>query len=91
MEKAVMEGIPLTLEQRNESQADEIIHKGGCSMTLIVKNANLTNLAKTTEAVATWMKKHGGRKRITVEWLTPNGCMVYSNGEADKEVINVRG
>ena len=60
-------------------------------MTLIVRNANLTNLAKTTEAVATWMKKHGGRKRITVEWLTPNGCMVYSNGEADKEVINVRG
>lgn len=44
-------------------------------MTLIVKNANLTNLAKTTEAVAAWMKKHGGRKRITVEWLTPNGCM----------------
>lgn len=32
-------------------------------MTLIVKNANLTNLAKTTEAVAAWMKKHGGRKK----------------------------
>lgn len=59
-------------------------------MLVVVKNANLTNLAKTSQAVATWMKQYGGRKRITVEWLSPNGCVVYSAGEKDKIVVNVR-
>lgn len=59
-------------------------------MQLIIKNANLTNLPKTTSAVAEWMQEFGGKERVTVEWLSKNGCVVYSAGEKDKRVINVR-
>jgi hypothetical protein len=59
-------------------------------MTIIIKNASLDTLNKSTEAVAIWMKKYGGRQQVTVEWLSKNGCFVYSAGEKDKETINVR-
>lgn len=59
-------------------------------MTVIIKNANLTSMAKATTAIAEWMKTHGGRQRVTVEWLGGNGFYVYSQGEKDKILINVR-
>jgi hypothetical protein len=41
-------------------------------MTIVIKNASLDTLDKSTEALAIWMKKYGGRKRVTVEWMSKN-------------------
>ena len=59
-------------------------------MTLIIQNANLDNMAKTPQAVAEYIKKYGGKKRVTVEWISKNGAVVYSSGEKDKITVNVR-
>jgi len=62
------------------------------SMLIIVQNANLTNLPKTSKAISEWLKKYGLRKRIVVRWLSPNGCLLYSKakGGSDSMVVNVR-
>lgn len=36
------------------------------------------------------MDIYGARQRITVEWLSGNGCVVYSKGESEKVTINVK-
>lgn len=60
-------------------------------MTVIIKNANPENLEKVPNAIKQYNELTGSKKeRLTIEWLSGNGCSIYSEGEKDKRTINVK-
>jgi hypothetical protein len=60
-------------------------------MTLIIKNANPSNLSKTAKAIEQYNIAIGSKKeRLTIEWQTRNAAIIYSEGEKDKRTINVK-
>lgn len=62
------------------------------TLDVIIKNADLKNIIKTAKAIEIYDEQTGNKKqRLTVNWLSRNGCVVYSEGEKDKLTINVRG
>ena len=64
----------------------------GLSMLVIVQNATIDHISKTGEAVKRWIEQNKAHDdiRITVEWLSKNGCNVYSKGNKDKLCLNIR-
>lgn len=61
-------------------------------MTLIIKNANPSNLSKTAKLIDQYNIAIGNKKeRLTIDWQTRNAAIIYSEGEKDKRVINVKG
>ena len=59
-------------------------------MKVIINNANLTNITKTATALSQYICQQGAKQRVTVDWISQNGCAIYSKGEKDKMIINVR-